>query len=235
MTGSELVAVPDFSLLHDFCHGLIDHRNGDSPTRAGRRLGRKTQTVVRDCDCLRNEAFLFHRYRRSSRLRLLGLYDSHARQELPGPLPPLTAAEETFRDELRRHVEKLAGEIGERNLIHYTALGEAADYVHRSFERGFEQAGYGNVERQTYDVAPRSFFGLSEVPEQPLACANLIAEIPGSEKPAEIVRRGSAFRLGRRLSRRERQRHGRRCRAGAGAFFCRQEAGTDAAVPRFRE
>ena len=22
MTGSELVAVPDFSLLHDFCHGL---------------------------------------------------------------------------------------------------------------------------------------------------------------------------------------------------------------------
>ena len=23
MTGSELVAVPDFSLLHDFCHGLL--------------------------------------------------------------------------------------------------------------------------------------------------------------------------------------------------------------------
>ena len=23
MTGSKLVAVPDFSLLHDFCHGLL--------------------------------------------------------------------------------------------------------------------------------------------------------------------------------------------------------------------
>ena len=105
-----------------------------------------------------------------------------------GPLPPLTAAEETFRDQLRRHVRKLAGEIGERNLIQYTALREAADYVHHSFE----QAGY-DVERQTYDVAPRSFFGLSEVPEQPLACANLIAEIPGSEKPAEIVVVGAHF------------------------------------------
>ena len=105
-----------------------------------------------------------------------------------GPLPPLTPAEETFRDQLRRHVRKLAGEIGERNLIHYTALGEAADYVRRSFE----QAGYG-VERQTYDVAPRSFFGLSEVPEQPLACANLIAEIPGSEKPREIVVVGAHY------------------------------------------
>ena len=105
-----------------------------------------------------------------------------------GPLAPLTRAEETLRDELRRHVQKLAGEIGERNLIQYTALREAADYVHRSFE----QAGY-DVERQTYDVAPRSFFGLSEVPEQPLACANLIAEIPGSEKPAEIVVVGAHF------------------------------------------
>ena len=110
-----------------------------------------------------------------------------------GILPPLTGAEETLRDQLRRHVRKLAGEIGERNLIQYTALREAADYVHHSFEQGFEQAGYGNVERQTYDVAPRSFFGLSEVPEQPLACANLIAEIPGSEKPAEIVVVGAHY------------------------------------------
>ena len=105
-----------------------------------------------------------------------------------GILPPLTDAEETFRDQLRRHVRKLAGEIGERNLIQYTALREAADYVHHSFE----QAGYG-VERQTYDVAPRSFFGSSEVPEQPLACANLIAEIPGSEKPQEIVVVGAHY------------------------------------------
>ncbi len=110
-----------------------------------------------------------------------------------GPLPPLTGAEETLRDQLRRHVQKLAGEIGERNLIQYTALREAADYVHHSFERGFEQAAHGNVERQTYDVEPRSLLGFSEVPEQPLACANLIAEIPGSEKPQEIVVVGAHY------------------------------------------
>ena len=105
-----------------------------------------------------------------------------------GAFAPLTPAEETLRDELRRHVEKLAGEIGERNLIRYSALGEAADYV----DKGFEQAGY-SVERQTYDVAPRSVFGLNEVPEQPLSCSNLIAEITGSEKPQEIVVVGAHY------------------------------------------
>ena len=105
-----------------------------------------------------------------------------------GPLPPLTRAEERLREELRRHVEKLAGEIGERNLIQYTALGEAAEYLHHSFE----EAAY-KVERQTYDVAPRSFFGLNEVPEQPLACHNLAVEIPGSEKPREIVVVGAHY------------------------------------------
>ncbi len=105
-----------------------------------------------------------------------------------GPLPPLTRAQETLRDELRRYVEKLAGEIGERNLIQYAALREAADYVHHSFE----EAAY-KVERQTYDVVPRSIFGLDEVPEQPLSCSNLIAEIPGSAKPAEIVVVGAHY------------------------------------------
>ena len=109
-----------------------------------------------------------------------------------GPLPPLTPAEETLREQLRRHVQKLAGEIGERNLMQYTALGEAADYVHHAFERGFEHAAY-KVERQTYDVVPRSIFGLNEVPEEPLACDNLIAEIPGSEKPQEIVVVGAHY------------------------------------------
>src|SRR5438093_12793423 len=32
-----------------------------------------------------------------------------------GPLPPLTAEQIRLRDELRAHVEKLAGDIGERN------------------------------------------------------------------------------------------------------------------------
>ena len=33
-----------------------------------------------------------------------------------GPLPPLTAEQTALRDELRGHVQMLAGEIGERNV-----------------------------------------------------------------------------------------------------------------------
>src|SRR4030095_12014198 len=33
-----------------------------------------------------------------------------------GPLPALQAAETEYRERLRRHVEKLAGEIGERDV-----------------------------------------------------------------------------------------------------------------------
>ena len=65
---------------------------------------------------------------------------------------------------------------------------KVADYV----QRGFEEAAY-KVERQTYNVVPRSVFGLNEVPEQPLACHNLAVEIPGSEKPREIVVVGAHY------------------------------------------
>jgi Zn-dependent M28 family amino/carboxypeptidase len=52
----------------------------------------------------------------------------------PSPLPPLSSAEACLRDQLRAHVERLAGEIGERNLWHYPALLAAAEYIASSFE-----------------------------------------------------------------------------------------------------
>ena len=39
-----------------------------------------------------------------------------------GPAPQLTPDEMTLRHELVAHVQKLAGEIGERNLAHYRRL-----------------------------------------------------------------------------------------------------------------
>src|SRR5258705_11911218 len=72
-----------------------------------------------------------------------------------GAAAPLTQREVVLRDSLRRDVEKLAGEIGERNLIRYEALTAAARYL----ERVLTQAGY-NVERNDFAVstpsAPRS-------------------------------------------------------------------------------
>lgn len=49
-----------------------------------------------------------------------------------GPLPPLTAEEAAVRDGLRRHVSRLAGEIGERNVWRPEALEAAALEMERS-------------------------------------------------------------------------------------------------------
>jgi len=55
-----------------------------------------------------------------------------------GAAAPLTQREVMLRDSLRRDVEKLAGEIGERNLIRYEALTTAATFL----EQGLTGAGY---------------------------------------------------------------------------------------------
>ena len=51
-----------------------------------------------------------------------------------GPLPPLTDTETMVQANLERHVNMLAGTIGERNVWHYAALKAAADYIRSQFE-----------------------------------------------------------------------------------------------------
>src|SRR4051794_36160131 len=65
-----------------------------------------------------------------------------------GPLPPLNPAQTALRDELRRQVEKLAGEIGERNVYLPKKLAAAADYI----EATFTNAGY-TVSRQSFQAS----------------------------------------------------------------------------------
>jgi Zn-dependent M28 family amino/carboxypeptidase len=48
---------------------------------------------------------------------------------------PLSPDEVKLREELRADVQKLAGEIGERNMWHYTQLNAAADFIENSFSR----------------------------------------------------------------------------------------------------
>ncbi len=48
---------------------------------------------------------------------------------------PLSPDEVVLREELRANVQKLAGEIGERNMWHYTQLNAAADFIEDSFSR----------------------------------------------------------------------------------------------------
>lgn len=86
---------------------------------------------------------------------------------------PLTADETKLRDELRVHVQKLAGEIGERNVAHYPRLLEAAQYI----ESSLADSGY-QVRRDNYEVQGKT-------------CSNLEAELGGAEK--EIVLIGAHY------------------------------------------
>lgn len=92
-----------------------------------------------------------------------------------GPLPPLTTNEIDLRDGLRRHVQKLAGDIGERNIFKPDKLRAATEYV----EGSFAAAGY-KVTRHSYDV-------LHEL------CHNLEVEIPGKTRASEIVIAGAHY------------------------------------------
>ncbi|MCH8041228.1 MAG: M28 family peptidase [Nitrospinae bacterium] len=92
-----------------------------------------------------------------------------------GPLPALAEAEISLQHELREHVEKLAGEIGERNLIWYKNLTAAAEYI----EASLTKAGYA-VHQHGYEVSGRTSY-------------NLEVEIAGTDRPEEIVVIGAHY------------------------------------------
>ena len=79
----------------------------------------------------------------------------------------------TYR--LHKHVQRLAGDIGERNVLVPEALQRAALYI----EDEWRTMGY-DVERQVYDV--------SGVP-----CANLVATHQGSARHNEILLLGAHY------------------------------------------
>jgi hypothetical protein len=92
-----------------------------------------------------------------------------------GPLPPLTAHESGISADLRRHVHKLAGEIGERNMWRPKALAAAAEYVEDEFRR----AGH-SVIRDPYSLRGRE-------------CFNLAIELSGKQRSQEIVLVGAHY------------------------------------------
>jgi hypothetical protein len=73
----------------------------------------------------------------------------------------LSADEVTLREELRADVQKVAGDIGERNMWHYAQLNAAADFIEDSFSR----AGL-HPRRDSYELRGQ-------------ACHNIEVEIPG--------------------------------------------------------
>ena len=92
-----------------------------------------------------------------------------------GPLPPLPLEQTTLRDELRRHVEKLAGEIGERNVFKPAQLNAAVDYI----ETALVRAGH-NVSRQSFKASGE-------------LCYNLEVAVSGVTRSNEIVVIGAHY------------------------------------------
>jgi len=85
----------------------------------------------------------------------------------------LSADEQKLRDELRADVQKLGGDIGERNIPRYPALLAAAEFI----ENSFAVAGLQS-RRDSYDVEGRS-------------CHNIETEITG--RSSEIVLIGAHY------------------------------------------
>jgi hypothetical protein len=81
---------------------------------------------------------------------------------------PLSPDEVALGDELRADVQKLAGEIGERNMWHYPQLNAAADFIEASFSR----AGL-RTRRDSYEMRGQT-------------CHNIEAEIPGASQGAAV-------------------------------------------------
>jgi Zn-dependent M28 family amino/carboxypeptidase len=72
-----------------------------------------------------------------------------------GPLPPVTAAQQSLAEELRRDVTHLAGEIGHRDTEHPEALARAAEFI----EGEFRTAGL-EPRRQGYEADGQTVFNL---------------------------------------------------------------------------
>ncbi len=86
-----------------------------------------------------------------------------------GPLSPLSAEQTALRDELRRHVEELAREIGERNVFKPAQLAAATAYI----ETTVANAGH-TVARQTFKAGGET-------------CHNLEIVIPGTTRRDEMI------------------------------------------------
>ncbi len=103
-------------------------------------------------------------------------YARHERQQLIAvPVAVLTEEQNRLAKRLEAHVRVLAQEIGERNLWQMPELRAAADYIVAQLQ----SAGL-RVERQEYQAEGERV-------------ENLVAEIPGSESPEQILLIGAHY------------------------------------------
>lgn len=92
-----------------------------------------------------------------------------------GPFLSLSSAETEVAERLRRHVESLAGAIGERNLWKYRQLNQSFNYI----QTAFLELGY-SVSSQTFQVRGNDV-------------NNVIATVPGGRLADRVVVVGAHY------------------------------------------
>lgn len=92
-----------------------------------------------------------------------------------GPLPQLSPEQVQLKNELSRDVQILAGQIGERNTMHYDKLTAAAEFI----EKSLTESNY-KVRRQEFTADGKK-------------CYNLEAELVGSKHPDKIIVVGAHY------------------------------------------
>lgn len=92
-----------------------------------------------------------------------------------GPPRQLSNLDQERRERLKKHVSTLAERIGERNIKHYDSLKAALDYI----ETTLRDEGY-QITEQEYSVAGKPV-------------KNIEAEIPGTQKPEEVIIVGAHY------------------------------------------
>lgn len=116
---------------------------------------------------------LYSLLRVASALALIGVICWWSMIRMPGKNPshfvPLSAEVANLRAELKADVQKLAGDIGERNIPRYPALNAAANFI----EQSFAAAGL-QPHRQTYQVRGKE-------------CHNIEVEIKGASSKIILV------------------------------------------------
>lgn len=95
-----------------------------------------------------------------------------------GELPKLSTTETKIRDHLKQHVQKLAGDIGERNMWHAENLQQAAQYI----ENTLQQLGY-QVLTQEYDLHGQKAHNIEAI----------LPSSTGSTKKDEIIIVGAHY------------------------------------------
>ena len=92
-----------------------------------------------------------------------------------GPLPELSESEKKLQEALKAHINKVAVNIGERNMWHLSKLNEAADYIQKTWEaQGF------TVKKHVYQVENKDFY-------------NLYIDIPGTNLKDEMIIVGAHY------------------------------------------